>query len=115
MNYCGRMARGGGGSRRTVDGVGVDIIPTIGLLAPSLTGFLSKALDRTVINKTGLTGAFDFHLEWAPQHTSDVPADDSAAPSIFTAVQEQLGLRLEAAKGPVEFLVIDHAEKPSEN
>ena len=115
VNYCGGMARGGDDSRRTVDGKGVDIIPAIGLLAPSLTGFLSEALDRTVINKTGLTGAFDFHLEWASQHTSDVPPDDSGAPSIFTAVQEQLGLRLEAGKGPVEFLVIDHAEKPSEN
>jgi uncharacterized protein (TIGR03435 family) len=67
VNYCGRMTQGGDASRRTVDGKGVDIVPTIGLLAPSLTGFLSDALDRTVINKTGLTGAFDFHLEWAPQ------------------------------------------------
>jgi uncharacterized protein (TIGR03435 family) len=115
LNYCGRIARGGGDSRRTVDGMGVDLIPTIGLLEPSLTGFLADALDRTVINKTGLTGAFDFHLEWAPQRTSDVPLDDSGAPSIFTAVQEQLGLRLEAGKGPVEFFVIDHAERPSEN
>jgi len=115
VNYCGRMARGGDDSRRTLDAKGVDIVPTIGLLLPSLTGFLSEALDRTVINKTGLAGAFDFHLEWAPQRTADVPPDDSGAPSIFTAVQEQLGLRLDAGKGPVEFLVIDHADKPSEN
>jgi uncharacterized protein (TIGR03435 family) len=115
INYCGRMTRGGDDSRRTMDGKGVDLVPTVGLLEPSLTGFLSDALDTTVINKTGLTGAFDFHLEWAPQRTSDVPADDSSAPSIFTAVKEQLGLKLESGKGPVEFLVIDHAEKPSEN
>ncbi len=115
VNYCGRVTRGGDDSRRTVDGKSVDIVPTIGLLAPSLTGFLSDALDRTVIDKTGLTGAFDFHLEWAPQRTSDAPSDDLGAPSIFTAVQEQLGLRLQAGKGPVEFLVIDHAEKPSGN
>jgi len=114
--YCGRMARGGDDSRRTVDGKGVDIIPTIGLLEPSLTGFLSEALDRTVINKTGLTGAFDFHLEWEPQRTSSaLPPDDSGGPSIFTAVQEQLGLKLGTAKGPVEFLVIDRAERPFVN
>lgn len=116
VDYCGRMARGGDDSRRTVDGKGVDIIPTIGLLEPSLTGFLSEALDRTVIDKTGLTGAFDFHLEWEPQRTSSASLpDDSGAPSIFTAVQEQLGLKLGAAKGPVEFLVIDRAERPSVN
>jgi uncharacterized protein (TIGR03435 family) len=86
VNYCGRIARGGDDSRRTLDGKGVDIVPTIGLLAPSLTGFLSEALDRTVINKTGLAGRFDFHLEWAPQRTSDVPPDPAGGPSIFTAV-----------------------------
>lgn len=115
INYCGRILRGGDDSHRTVDGKGVDIVPTIGLLIPSLTGFLS-ALGRTVINKTGLTGAFDFHLEWTPERgSSTLQADDSGAPSIFTAVQEQLGLKLAAGKGPVEFVVIDHAEKPSGN
>ena len=113
VNYCGRMSRGGDDSRRTAEGTGVDITPTIGLLAPSLTGLLSEMLDRTVINKTGLVGAFDFHLEWAPQLTPVDLANDGR--SIFTAVQEQLGLKLEAAKGPVDFLVIDRAEKPSDN
>lgn len=116
VDYCGRMSRGGGDARRTVDAKGVDLVQAIGLLVPSLTGFLSEALDRTVIDKTGLTGAFDFHLEWEPQRTSSaLLPDDSGAPSIFTAVQEQLGLKLGAAKGPVEFLVIDRAEKPSVN
>ena len=116
VNYCGRMSRGGDGARRTVDGKGVDMIPTIGLLTPSITGFLSEALDRTVVNKTGLTGAFDFHLEWAPQqHASAEQSDDTGGASIFTAVQEQLGLKLEGGKGPVDFMVIDHAAKPSEN
>jgi uncharacterized protein (TIGR03435 family) len=59
----------------------------------------------------GLTGAFDIHLTWA----IDNPPPDSAGPSIFTALQEQLGLKLEATKGPVEVLVIDHIEKPSGN
>jgi uncharacterized protein (TIGR03435 family) len=114
VNYCGLMSRGGDDSRRTVDGRGVDITPTIGLLTPSLTGLLSEVLNRTVINKTGLTGAFDFHLEWTPEVMSRVQPDNEG-PSIFTAVQEQLGLKLEAAKGPVDFLVIDHAERPSDN
>jgi uncharacterized protein (TIGR03435 family) len=116
VDYCGRMSRGGDGSRRTVDAKGIEMVPAIGLLLPSLTGFLSEELDRAVIDKTGITGAFDFHLEWEPQRTSSaIQTDDSGAASIFTAVQEQLGLKLGAAKGPVEFLVIDRAEKPSEN
>jgi uncharacterized protein (TIGR03435 family) len=115
VNYCGRMSRGGDGSRSTVEGTGVDMIPRIGLLTPSIVGFLSEALDRTVIDKTGLTGAFDFRLEWAPQRALSEQSDDATAPSIFTAVQEQLGLKLEAGQGPVDYLVIDRAEKPSGN
>jgi uncharacterized protein (TIGR03435 family) len=114
VNYCGRMSRGGDDLRRTADGRGVDITAKIGLLTPSLTGLLSEVLDRTVVNKTGLMGAFDFHLEWAPLLRSPVQSNNEG-PSIFTAVQEQLGLKLEAAKGPVDFLVIDRAEKPSDN
>lgn len=113
VNYCGRMSRGRDGAKRTVDARGVDINPAVGLLVPSLTGLLSDVLERPVINKTGLTGAFDFRLEWADSSTTQ--NDDPGAPSIFTALQEQLGLRLDAAKGPVDFLVIDSAEKPSEN
>lgn len=74
----------------------------------------THALGRPVIDKTGIAGRFDFHLEYAPD--SGVPSDDPAGgPSIFTALQEQLGLKLESAKGPGEFLVIDYVEKPSEN
>jgi uncharacterized protein (TIGR03435 family) len=108
------MSRGGDDLRRTADGRGVDITPKIGLLTPSLTGLLSEVVDRTVVNKTALMGAFDFHMEWAPLLMSPVQSNNEG-PSIFTAVQEQLGLKLEAAKGPVDFLVIDHAEKPSDN
>ncbi len=68
---------------------------------------LSPTLGRTVLDRTGLTGAFDIKLEWTPD------GDDASGPSIFTAVQEQLGLQLESAKGPVEILVIGHAEKPA--
>jgi uncharacterized protein (TIGR03435 family) len=65
---------------------------------------------RVVIDKTNVVGQFDFELEWA---APDVPSD--TGPSIFTAMQEQLGLRLEAARGPVDVLVIDHIERPTED
>jgi uncharacterized protein (TIGR03435 family) len=74
----------------------------------------SHTVDRPVIDKTGITGLFDFHLEYAPDRGA--PSDDPATgPSIFTALQEQLGLKLEPSKGPQEFLVIDSVERPSEN
>ena len=82
---------------------------------------LSRFLGRTVIDKTGLGGAYDITLKWTPDESqaflapAGQPPSDSSGPSIFTAVQEQLGLRLESQKGPVEVLVIDHVEKPSEN
>jgi uncharacterized protein (TIGR03435 family) len=60
----------------------------------------------------GLTGLFDIHLEYAPDQNSDAP---DAAPSIFEALEKQLGLKLVAARGAGEALVIDHVEKPSEN
>lgn len=69
---------------------------------------------RYVVDQTGLTGRYDFELHWAPDNT---PADSplAASPSIFTAVEEQLGLKLEPATAPLDTLVIDSAEKPSEN
>jgi uncharacterized protein (TIGR03435 family) len=75
-----------------------------------LTQTLGRQLDHPVLDRTGLPGRYDFKLEWSPDESN--PA---AGPSIFTAVQEQLGLKLETQTGPVEILVIDHAEKPSEN
>src|ERR1700722_2889194 len=90
----------------------------------SLIFTLSHLLGRTIIDKTGFTGTFDMHLEFArDQALPGAPggpapgkfAADSSKPSIFTALQEQLGLKLESGRGPVEMLVIDHVEKPSEN
>lgn len=79
---------------------------------------LSQYLDRPVQDFTGLTGVFDFTLTWTPD-ASVAPGDASepvSGPSIFTAIQEQLGLKLEARKGSIEVLVIDHAERiPVEN
>jgi uncharacterized protein (TIGR03435 family) len=82
-------------------------------------GFLSGQLDRTVVDRTGLTGEFNFDLTWQPDQPAagapgaDAAAVDPNAPSIFTAVQEQLGLKLEATTGPVDVLVIDRVEKPT--
>ena len=80
--------------------------------------YLSRNRDigKVVVNQTGLTDRFDFELNWMPVQLDPKPnaaADDRA--SIFTAIQEQLGLRLEAAKVQVQAIIIDHAEKPEEN
>ena len=75
------------------------------------------ALDRPVIDKTGLTGKFDFDLTWRPdlQQVGGQGVTNSDVPDIFTALQEQLGLKLESSKGPVEVLVIDSVSRPTEN
>jgi uncharacterized protein (TIGR03435 family) len=75
-----------------------------------LAGNLGNQLGRIVIDQTGLTGAYDWKLEWDPN-----PSADSTLPSLFTAVQQQLGLKLEPQKGPMQVLVIDSAEHPSGN
>jgi uncharacterized protein (TIGR03435 family) len=93
---------------------------TIGTLVEPL----SRLLGRTVVDKTGLTGKFDLSLQWTPDESQAIrpgpdgaaaPPSDSAPPSIFTAIQEQLGLKLDSQKGPVKIFVIERAEKPSEN
>lgn len=80
---------------------------------------LSRILGRTVTDETGLGGTYDVSLRWTPDETQALqtpqPIVDPTAPLLFTAIQEQLGLRLESGKGPVEVLVIDQAEKPSGN
>ena len=78
-----------------------------------LASMLENQMDRRVVDKTGLQGFFDFQIEWALD--LNAKASDDSAPSVFTAVQEQLGLRLESMKAPVEVIVIDRVEKPSEN
>jgi uncharacterized protein (TIGR03435 family) len=71
---------------------------------------LSQQTGRLVTDSTGLTGGFDFEVHWTPESAQQSTAD---APSLFTALQEQLGLKLEAARGPVDMLVIDHIERPT--
>jgi uncharacterized protein (TIGR03435 family) len=89
----------------------------------SLTEFaknLSELLGRQVIDQTGLVGNFNITVKLTPNESQALQPPPGAAPpdlpvSIFTAIQEQLGLKLESRKGPVEVWVIDRAEKPSEN
>ena len=75
---------------------------------------------RMVLDKTGLTGKYDFMLKWTPDAGMAGAVDagavpESSGPSLFTALQEQLGLRLDATKGMVDTIVIDSVEMPSEN
>ena len=88
-------------------------ITAAGVTLSDLAGNLSFPLDRTVINKTGLTGRYDFQLRWTADGASAGATD--APPDLFTAIQEQLGLKLQAAKGPVTTLVVDHVEQPTAN
>ena len=91
-----------------------------------LSNVLARFVNRTVVDRTGLTGAFDLDLQWTPDQMPQgrgdpppglppLPAVDPNGPSIFTAVQEQLGLKLESTKAPVDVLVIDRAELPVED
>jgi uncharacterized protein (TIGR03435 family) len=77
----------------------------VGSLAFSLSG----TVGRVIIDKTGLTALYDIDLTWSPDNEPD------SGPSVFTALQDQLGLKLESAKAPVDVVVIDHIERPSEN
>ena len=92
----------------------------------NLTVYLSRQLGRPVRNQTNLTGLYDFHVEWTPDSgPCGVAAADNAdpgstagslsGPSLFTAMQEQLGLKLESTKGPVDVIVVESVEKPDEN
>jgi uncharacterized protein (TIGR03435 family) len=85
----------------------------------SLVQVLSLQVGRTVLDKTGLTGRYDFTWQFNqtanPGGANSSATSDPDAPSIFTLIQEQLGLKLESGKGDVEIIVIDHIEKPSEN
>jgi uncharacterized protein (TIGR03435 family) len=99
-----------------------------GALMEMLANVLSGQLGRPVLDKTGLQGKYDFKLEFTPDPGQGAepfgglgpgpdapPPPDPNGPSIFAAIQEQLGLRLESTKGPVEMIVIDRVEKSSEN
>jgi len=97
------------------DGRGYDFVAH-GAPISRLLEILPAAFGGPVIDKTGLTGKYDFVLKYNRNRERDRPADDlDPTPPMDRALQEELGLKLEAAKGPVKVLVIDHIEKPSEN
>jgi len=113
---CGNISM----SPHSVNGTGISMA--------QLAASLSNSMQRMVVDQTGLTGTFDVHMEWtADQSTpgfwapglapapSVEPSPDIAGASIFTVIREQLGLTLQATKGPVRVLVIDHAERASAN
>lgn len=110
------------GSNGMKDGGGREVtrgqIKSMGQPMKPLVNALTMELKRVVVDRTGLTGNYNFTLKWTPNEGTP-PAgdasDDLSAPSIFTAVQEQLGLKLEPTKAPVQILVIDHLERPSAN
>ena len=89
-------------------GMGGGRIVGTGTTIAELMRRLSAPLGRAVVDRTGLSGAFDLELQWSPDQ-----AADATGPSIFTAIQEQLGLKLEPQRAPVEVLVIDRIERPT--
>ena len=90
---------------------------TLDLLAGALPSM--GQLDHPVVDQTGLTGRYDFVIEWAPENNRPGPASDAlpdlAGPTFVAALREQLGLKLEPTKAPLPILVVDHVERPSEN
>jgi uncharacterized protein (TIGR03435 family) len=97
------------------------VLPGRNATMGNFVSLLQRAiLDRPVVDKTGLSGRYDFDLEWAPDETQfggDVPPATAAAtsPPLFEAIQQELGLKLEATKGPVDALVVDIAQRPAAN
>ena len=127
---------GGDGARgkHTTFIMGMGNIEGKGSSIDSLIHVLSQQLGRTIIDKTGLSGNFDYTLHFTPENMprqvgpgpgpgpdggraggDAPPPPDTSGPDIFTAIQEQLGLKLISGKGPVDVIVIDHIDKPSEN
>jgi uncharacterized protein (TIGR03435 family) len=85
-------------------------------LAHNLTGWTRNDLGRTIVDRTGLTGRYSFSLNWTPDSAPPPNSlDAGGGPSIFTAVQEQLGLLLRPERGPLDTIVVDHVEMPTEN
>ena len=107
--FPGKLAKGG--SRNT----------TMALIAGALPGM--GRLDRPVVDQTGLTGRYDFTIEFAPEPNGpapappnpDAPPPDPQGPTFVIALREQLGLKLQASKAPLPILVVDHLERPSGN
>jgi uncharacterized protein (TIGR03435 family) len=117
-----RDGQGHAGMMRFSDGK----LTAQGVPLDNLASQLTEQLHQIVQNKTGLKGNYDFVLEWAPERDHDGgpvigngeasgSADASSLPSIYTAIQEQLGLKLEAQRAAVQVFVIDQVERPTQN
>ncbi len=104
LHEVGAGGLGVGGSRGRLNGRGADMA--------TLAWVLSEQLDRVVVDRTGLAGFYEFMLTWTPEGAQTGGEPET---SLFSALQDQLGLRLQAGRGPVETLVIDHVEKPDAN
>lgn len=122
-----KPAEGGAESRQMMS-MGRGQLNAKKLTMDSFASQISNMVGRPVVNKTGLSAEYDIELEWTPDPGQSAgslgalppggeapPPVDSSGPSIFTAVQEKLGLKLEGTKAPVKVIVIDYIEKPSEN
>ncbi len=120
----------GGGEGIMMNGRGN--LTSTGVELSMLVNVLSRITGRIVVDKTGLTGRYDFTLQWTPDESQGpifpgggpgpgmqvrdgAPPPESSGPSLFTAIQEELGLKLESQKAPVQIFVIEHVERPSEN
>jgi len=102
--HAANMSSNGNNGRRVLEAKDVDMA--------ALAAFLTDQAGRTVIDKTGLNGYFDFELKWVRDDAANAASEGVG---IFTAVEEQLGLKLESSKGPVDTLVVDSIEQPTEN
>lgn len=113
--FKGPDGKGGSGMMHMQDGM----LTVQGIEISGLINQLAFMVHRTVIDKTGIKGKYDFTLKYAPDHDGPLGADNGTpaddAPSLFAAIEEQLGLKLQPDKGPVDTLIIDHVEQPTEN
>jgi len=102
---------GAGGTRLNTDmNAGKAVLTGEGVSMDQLAGYISNKLGRVVLNRTDLTGVYDFSFTWDTEQSAG-----STDPSMFTGLREQLGLRLESTRSPTEVLVIEQVAKPSEN
>ncbi len=106
-------ATGNGQTRISGGRPGGGVMAAQNVSISEIATFLSIGLDGPVVDKTGLTGKYSLTLRWAPGDNKT--PDDPTAPSLFTALQEQLGLRLESQKLSTDVIVIDYAERPAPN
>lgn len=105
----------GGAQPQCVSRSGPAFTAAVGRPISAFLFFLTGQLQRAVMDRTGLTGTWDIDLTFSPDGLASPAPPQDSGPSLFTALQEQLGLRLEPSTGPVPVLVIDRIERPTEN